>query len=106
MLELDWDAPGCHHRVDHVGRQRDQLRQQLYARYTAHLLQLDLDALERRLAEASQTFWPLAWFKRLGVYRALKKVSQQAMQADAGVSERRPARTHPARYRKRPQRGW
>lgn len=58
------------------GRQRDHLRQQLYVRYTVHLLQLDLDALQRRLEEASQTFWPLAWLKRLGVYRRFKQVSQ------------------------------
>jgi very-short-patch-repair endonuclease len=77
MLELDWDAlQAAITEWITLGRQRDQVRQQLYTRYTVHLLQLDLDALERRLAEASQTFWPLAWFKRLGVYRALKKASQ------------------------------
>ena len=54
MLDLDWDAlqAAITEWITH-GRQRDQLRQELYARYTVHLLQLDLDALERRLAEVN-----------------------------------------------------
>src|SRR5439155_15029249 len=74
MLELDWDAlqAAITEWITH-GRMRDQLRQELYARYTVRLLQLDLDALERRMEEANHTFWPLTWFKRLGVYGPRKK---------------------------------
>jgi hypothetical protein len=69
MLELDWDAlqAAIGEWITH-GRTRDQLRQDLYTRYTVHLLQMDLDALERRMDEAKHTFWP-GVVQRLGVYR-------------------------------------
>lgn len=65
------------------GIRRDQLRSQLYVRYTESLLQLDIDALIKRLAEAQQAwFLPRALGLR-GVKKALVAVAQPGQQVDA-----------------------
>jgi very-short-patch-repair endonuclease len=77
LSEPDWPSAAavvdaC---MDH-GRQRDDLRRNLYERYTEQILSLDLDGLRRTLDAAEQSWPPVSWWKRFSVRWALRKVSR------------------------------
>jgi very-short-patch-repair endonuclease len=72
----DWDA--VRQSVDEwiaLGRERDQLRTQLFATYSANLMSLDLLRLRARLDQADASWALPRWFARQSVRRRLKVVS-------------------------------
>jgi len=57
------------------GRRRDGLRADLHPRYRPAVTGLDLDALDRELRSAEGAWWPIAWWRRRSVRRALRELS-------------------------------
>jgi very-short-patch-repair endonuclease len=65
------------------GRQRDALRGSLRPRYTDQLLQLDLDALSRRLVETESAWFLPKWLGKRAVHNALVRVAQPGRRPDS-----------------------
>jgi len=67
------------------GRTRDAVRAELMADFTDAIAQLDHETLRRRLAEAEASRWPLSWWRRRPVAKALAGVARsgKAPSADA-----------------------
>lgn len=65
------------------GMRRDDLRRQLYPRYSERLLQLDLDALATRLVQVDKAWLLARALGRRGVKGALSRVAQPGQQVDA-----------------------
>lgn len=64
------------------GRSRDQLRHSLDERYTDRLMQLDLDALDQTLSEASRTWFGARWLMKRRVTNALAAVAHPGSELD------------------------
>ncbi|MEN6520926.1 MAG: DUF3320 domain-containing protein [Armatimonadota bacterium] len=64
------------------GMRRDDLRNQLYIRYSEKLLQLDLDGLSKRLADADGAWFLPRALGRRSVKGALARVAQPGQQVD------------------------
>ncbi|MHC5040220.1 MAG: DUF4011 domain-containing protein, partial [Planctomycetota bacterium] len=77
LLEPDWKAvqASVASWIAH-GRRRNELRNDLYGRYTEAILQLPLDDLTKRLTRAEKSWWPLSWLRRRGVQMELQGVSK------------------------------
>lgn len=63
------------------GRSRDRLRAEIQERFQLNLVQLDLDALRVRLIQAEASFWPLSWWRRRPVQKAVNATAQQGKKA-------------------------
>lgn len=61
--------------IEH-GRRRDELRRQLYARFTDGLLALDVEGLSKRLRAAEGSFGPLGWLRRRPVRKVFRSVAK------------------------------
>src|SRR5690606_21274824 len=58
------------------GRRRDELRKELFRRFTAGLRELDVEDLSQRLRTAERSFGPIAWWRRRPVRKALHGVAK------------------------------
>lgn len=67
------------------GVERDRLRSELYSRYTRELLQLDLDGLQKRLADAESCWFLPRVIRRLSVKRSLQRVTQPGQMVESSA---------------------
>jgi very-short-patch-repair endonuclease len=73
LVSQDWDSAktAISDWIGH-GRKRDDLRAQVYSKYSEAVLHFDLQPIEKRLNEAHQAWGPFRWLKTIGLKRALK----------------------------------
>lgn len=76
------DAFNKIHAWVHEGRARDQLRRSLYDRYTDRLMQLDLDALDQSLSQASKTWFGPRWLMKRRVANILATAARPGRELD------------------------
>ena len=63
------------------GRSRDRLRAEIQERFQLDLIQLDLDSLRVRLIQAEASLWPLSWWRRRPVQKAVNATAHQGKKA-------------------------
>jgi very-short-patch-repair endonuclease len=63
--------------IEH-GRRRDALRAELFEHFSDKILSLQLEVLQQRLEYANGTWWPISWWQRRSVRKALKSVAKGA----------------------------
>lgn len=75
LISPDWDAAktAVSEWIGH-GRLRDNLRGDVFSKYSEGILRMDLQPLEARLFKARSAWGPIRWFRGLGIKRALKTV--------------------------------
>ena len=76
LLDPDWEEVRA--RIDDWikhGRIRDDVRAELRKGFREEIADLDHDALDRQLGDAERAWWPISWWRRRPVARALARVS-------------------------------
>ena len=77
LVQPDWDAIESRIRTwMERGRRRDVLRAEVFERFTEKILALDLDALQQRLKEAEESWWPLSWWHRHSVWQEIESAGR------------------------------
>lgn len=80
----DWDEvrSAVDRWIDH-GLKRDTLREAVFTRYTERVLQLDIAALQERLAGSMQEWFLPRWLGQYQVKKALQKAVKPGVQIDS-----------------------